>query len=102
MMRGMKRGLGDEVSPLPLSTKIWRPSRLNIAPVGYQPVGMKPSTSLWPGVATSITATVLLSALATSRRLSSGDRLTEFGVDPGGALADIDTLICSTARRRST
>jgi hypothetical protein len=52
------------------------PSRLNIAPVGYQPVGMKPSTSLAPGFDTSTTATALLSALATSSRVSSADRLT--------------------------
>ncbi len=62
---------------------------------------MNPSTSLLPGLATSTTATVLLSALATSRRLSSGERLTWFGVDPGGACGNIDTEICSAARPAS-
>src|SRR5207244_3035117 len=96
--RVTNRGLADEVRPLPLSTKSCEPSRENMAAVGYQPVGMNPSTSLCPGFATSITATVLLSALATSRRLSSGERLTWFGVDPGGACGNIDTEICSAAR----
>src|SRR5581483_6730620 len=82
--------------------KMFRPSRPNMAAVGYQPVGMKPDTSLAPGRATSTTATVLLSALATSNRFSSGDRLTWFGVVPGGACGNIATLICSTARRDGT
>src|SRR5471032_1753966 len=46
---------------------------------------------------TSITATVLLSAFATSIRFSSGERLTEFGVDPGGASGNIEILTRSTA-----
>src|SRR5262245_21414702 len=51
------RGLGvDEDSPLPLSRKTRAPSRLNIAAVGYHPVGMNPSTSLDPTFATSTTA----------------------------------------------
>src|SRR2546423_3022462 len=81
--------------------KIREPSRLNIAAVGYQPVGMKPSTWLAPAFDTSTTATVLLSAFATSRRESSGARLTWFGVDPGGAFGNSATVICSTARRDS-
>ena len=44
--------------------------------VGYQPVGMNPSTSLVPGLVMSTTATVLLSALATSSRRPSGETLT--------------------------
>ena len=59
-------GLAAGVSPLPLSTKICLPSRLNTAPVGYQPVGMKPSTKLRPPLLTSTTATALMSAFATS------------------------------------
>ncbi len=71
-----KRGFAADDSPFPLNTKTFLPSPLNIAAVGYQPVGMKPATSLAPGLLMSTTATVLLSALATSRRLSSGDTLT--------------------------
>ncbi len=52
-------------SPLPLSTKICLPSRLYTAPVGYQPVGMKPSTKLRPPLLTSMTARALMSAFAT-------------------------------------
>src|ERR1043166_7708100 len=63
---------------------------------------MNPSTSLAPGFDTSTTATVLLSALATSSRLPSGDRLTWFGVDPGGAFGNIAIEICSTAAARAT
>src|SRR5262249_39369343 len=93
---------GDEVRPLPLSTNRRELSRLISAAVGYQPVGMKPWTSLWLASLTSTTATVLLSAFATTRRFSSGDRLTAFGVDPGGASGKIDTFTCSTALRFAT
>jgi hypothetical protein len=79
-----------------------RPSRLNIAAVGYQPVGMKPATSLAAGFSTFTTATVLLSAFATSSCFSSGERLTWFGVEPGGALGNRPTAICSTARFEGT
>src|SRR5262245_16407060 len=82
--------------------KMRLPSRLNIAAVGYHPVGMNPATSLLPGVATSTTATVLLSAFATRRTCSSGDRLTWFGVEPGGAPGNSETEICSTALRDFT
>src|SRR5262249_21947414 len=85
MERGMLRTFGADASPLPLRMNTWRPSRLIDAAVGYQPVGMNPSTWLRPGTETSTTATVLLSAFATSSRLSSGDRLTQLGVDPDGA-----------------
>src|SRR5215472_11198907 len=98
----VKRGFGSDVSPLPLRMKICLPSCEKIAPVGYQPVGMKPSGALEPGLDTSTTATTLLSAFATSNCLSSGDRLTEFGVEPGGASGNIDTPIRSTTRRVST
>jgi hypothetical protein len=82
--------LGLDVIPFPLSTNNCEPSRLIMAAVGYQPVGMKPSTWLRPLSETSMTATVLLSALATGSRFSSGDKLTEFGVDPGGAAGNIE------------
>src|ERR1700680_3071454 len=37
-------GFAAEARPLPLRTQICLPSRLYTALVGYQPVGMKPST----------------------------------------------------------
>src|SRR4029434_10892941 len=76
----LPRGVAGGVNPLPLRIKIRRPSRLNCAAVGYQPVGMKPRTALSPGRETSTTATVLLSALATSSVLPSGDRPRPLGV----------------------
>ena len=53
-----------------------RPSRLNMAAVGYHPAGMNPATSLAAGFSMFTIATALLSALATSSCFSSGDRLT--------------------------
>src|SRR5690349_4770873 len=78
------RGLGPEVRPLPLRISSRDPSFVNWTPVGYQPVGMKPSTWLAPGFFTSITATVLLSALATTSVEPSGERASAFGVEPAG------------------
>src|SRR5262245_41689563 len=89
------RGLGDDVKPLPLRMKIRLPSRLHCAAVGYQPVGMKPRTALAPERETSTTATVLLSALATSSVLPSGDRPRPLGVLPGGAAGSREIEICS-------
>ena len=60
---------------------------------------MKPRDAARPGVVTSTTATVLLSALATSSVLPSGESASAFGVDPGGACGKSATPICSTARR---
>src|SRR5437867_199982 len=68
-VRMKKRGFAPEVSPFPLRTNTREPSPLIIDAVGYQPVGMNPSTSLEPGFATFTTATVLLSAFATSSRV---------------------------------
>src|SRR3954469_12074781 len=79
------RGLGCEGSPLPLRMKIRRPSLLKRAAVGYQPVGKTPRTAAAPGRETSPTATVLLSALATSRVRPSGESPRRLGVLPGGA-----------------
>src|SRR5262252_6898105 len=81
---------------------MFAPSRLYIAAVGYQPVGMKPSTRLSPAFSTFAIATALLSAFATRSRLPSGDRLTWFGVDPGGAFGKSETEICSVGRRAAT
>src|SRR5437899_5071388 len=78
-----------------------RPSRLNCAAVGYQPVGMKPFTTLVPGRLTSTTATALLSALATSSVLPSGERPRELGVLPAGACGCSATETCSRAVREA-
>ena len=61
---------------------------------------MKPRTLLLPGAVTSTTATLLLSALATSSVLPSGDSASAFGVVPGGAFGKSATPICSTERLR--
>ena len=79
------RRFADEASPFPDRTKILLPSLENAAAVGYQPVGRNPATRPCPGVRTSATATVLLSALATRRVEPSGERPRELGVEPGGA-----------------
>ena len=75
-------------SPLPLTTKI-APSGANPAAVGYQPVGMKPRETEAPGRDTSNTASVLLSALATSSVLPSALSASPFGVDPAGMFGNI-------------
>ena len=58
---------------------------------------MNPSTTLRPGSRMSTTATVLLSAFATSSRAPSGDRPSPLGVDPGGEFGKSATEICSFA-----
>src|SRR6186997_1426967 len=73
------RGFGSLVSPLPFRTKKRDPSRANMTVVGYQPTGTHPSTLLPHGLVTSTTATVLLSALATSSRVPSRDNARLFG-----------------------
>src|SRR4029078_12141933 len=78
-------GLGKGVKPLPLVTSNFLPSGLTRTEVGYHPVGMKPRDRLLPGLLTSNTATVLLSALAINSVCSSGDNVRLLGVDPGGA-----------------
>ena len=75
--------------------KICLPSRLKIAPVGYQPVGTKPFTTLRPPLLTSTTAMALESALETSSVCPSGDSASEFGVEVRGALGYRLIEICS-------
>src|ERR1700733_13911174 len=87
-----------EISPFPLSTKICVPSRLTIAPVGYQPVGMKPWTRLAALLLTSTTATSLSSALATSNVRPFGDNPSEFGPAVDGAPGVRLIEICSIGR----
>jgi len=77
-------GFAADLRPFPFSTRMLRPSRVNAAPVGYQPVGMKPLTKLRAGFDTSITTTALMSAFATRSVRPSGASATEFGVDVSG------------------
>ena len=66
--------------------------------VGYQPVGMKPSTRLRPSE-TSTTAAALASEQATKRRLPSGLSASAEGVMPSGWRGVMEMLIFSTTRR---
>src|SRR5262245_48021596 len=91
------RGFGSLVRPLPFRTKNRDPSAANLTDVGYQPTGTHPSTLLAPGFVTSTTATVLLSAFATSNFVPSGDNDRLLGVVPTGALGYNATEICSFA-----
>src|ERR1017187_972799 len=72
--------------PLPTPIKSCLPSGVMATAVGYQPVGMNPLTWLRWGVATSITAMQLLSALATNSVLPSGAMARASGVLPSGAI----------------
>ena len=56
---------------------------------------MKPATLLMPRSVMSITATLLLSASATSSCLPSGESAREFGVLPTGAFGVGATLTAS-------
>ena len=79
---------------MPLSTTRAPPSSARTA-VGYQPVGMKPSTRLrsWE---TSMTAAALASEQATNSRLPSGERPSAEGVIPSGWRGVMATLMLST------
>src|SRR5215207_9119050 len=98
------RGFAAPVSPLPLSTNMRDASRSNSTPVGYQPTGIHPRTTVAFGVETSATVTVLLSALATSSVRPSGESARPLGVEPTGAWIPSATEICSEGVRlaRST
>src|SRR6185503_2476512 len=89
------RGFASPVSPLPSSTNRRLPSRSKRTPVGYQPTGIQPCTSVAPGRDTSATVTVLLSALAIASVRPSGDSASAFGVEPTGASGPSATPICS-------
>src|SRR5262245_25943359 len=91
------RGFGAPPRPFPLRTNIRDPSRSKMTPVGYQPTGIHPLTTLLRGVETSATVSVLLSAFATSSVRPSGDSATAFGVEPAGASRPSATEICSVA-----
>ena len=78
-------GFGLVWFPLPTPTSRLLPSGVTATAVGYQPVGMKPFTWLRDGAAMSMTATQLLSALATKSVLPSGATARASGVAPSGA-----------------
>src|SRR5262245_33159638 len=88
-------GLDFDWSPLPTPTNRFLPSGVTATAVGYQPVGTKPFTADFRGSSTSMTATQLLSALATYRVFPSGLRATASGVLPSGAFGKSDVTIVS-------
>src|SRR5262245_66288514 len=88
-------GLAFVASPLPKPTSSCLPSGVTATAVGYQPVGINPLTWLLFGSAMSITATQLLSALATNSVLPSGAIATASGVLPSGALGNREVMIVS-------
>src|SRR2546423_9507341 len=90
-------GFADEDNPFPERISTCRASRVKIAPVGYQPVGMKPSTNDRAGLLTSIHAALLVSALATSSVRPSGESATASGVEVGGCSGNRLVEICSIA-----
>src|SRR4051794_21390202 len=89
-------GLAFDWSPLPTPTSRVFPSGLTATAVGYQPVGMNPLTADLRGASTSMTATQLLSALATYRVSPSGLRARASGVLPSGAFGNRAVEIVST------
>src|SRR5579872_3429428 len=82
---GVLAGFGCVPVPFPLPMRIFLPSGLTPTADGYQPVGMKPATRLFPQREMSITQTSLLSALATYRVRLSGEIASASGVLPDGA-----------------
>ena len=73
-----------ERSPFPLATtRVWL-SGLTARAVGNQPTGMNPSMRETLGSVMSMTATLLLSALATNNVLPSGETITASGALPSG------------------
>ena len=96
-------GLGFVWLPLPTPISSVFPSGVTATAVGYQPVGMNPLTWLRPAAAMSITATQLLSALATKSVLPSGATISASGVLPSGALGNREVWIVSvTIPRRAS
>jgi len=95
------RGFAAGASPFPLSTSTRPPVRSKPTSVGYHPVGTKPRKRLSPGRVMSTTATVLLSALATSSVEPSGETASAFGVEPGGAFGVRAMPMRSVGRREA-
>src|SRR5262249_41023214 len=84
----LRMGLAFVCSPLPTPTRSGLLSGVRATAVGYHPVGMKPTTWLLFGSRTSMTATQLLSALATYSILPSGATASAAGVLPSGAFGN--------------
>src|SRR6185503_4015383 len=106
--------LARDVKPLPFATKSVLLSGLTATAVGYQPTGMKPSTtdtysrflraSSEIALEMSTTTTLLLSAFATKSVLPSGETATPQGVLPSGDCGYNDVEITSrvpSQRRRA-
>src|SRR5450432_1191542 len=85
---------GYERTPLPLSTTSVPDGRARTA-VGYQPVGMNPSTRLRASE-TSTTAAALASEQATKSLLPSAESPSPEGVMPSGWRGVMATLMLST------
>src|SRR5262245_14874965 len=92
----LNNGFGFDCNPLPTPTSRFLPSGVTATAVGYQPVGMNPLTADRRGASTSITATQLLSALATKSVSPSGERARASGVLPSGAFGKRAVEIVST------
>ena len=84
-------GFGYDRSPLPFSTTSVPEGSARTA-VGYQPVGMKPSTRL-RSVEISTTAATLPSEHATYSRFPSGEIARPEGVIPSGCRGVIAILM---------
>lgn len=94
-------GFGPVAPPLPSVTIIVAPSGVNATPVGYQPVGIEPSTSI---VVASSTVTALLAARVTYSRSVEGSYHSALGlelragsVSPGSVMSP--THACPTTAR---
>src|SRR5437879_2932363 len=101
MFAGRREGLGPlgfgyERCPFPFSTTNVPDGSTRTA-VGYQPVGMNPSTRL-RSVEMSTTAATLPSEHATKSRLPSGARPSAEGVMPSGWRGVIARLMLSMTR----
>src|SRR5205807_3680010 len=93
---------GLDPSPSPQPTSRILPSGVTASEVGYQPVGMKPFTWLRSRSAMSMTATQLLSALATKSVCPSGVTASASGVLPSGDRGNRAVKIVSVTTPRFT
>src|SRR5262249_31258190 len=94
--------VGPVPMPLLLATMIRSPTAVVVTNVGYQPVGRNPRILDLPRSWMSITATELLSALATYSVFPSGESASEFGVLPAGAFGPRAVLMTSRRWRVRT
>ena len=75
-------GLRSSATPLSFTIYSVLPSALMLRAVGYQPVGIRPSSFGAAGVVTSSTATEFSPASATYSRALSGETTSAFGYEP--------------------